>query len=479
MGLFPPTPNEAKPERPIWGWVTLGIVLASGAVAVCWAVPFAGGWSDGSRLAAIESVGARGTLTINESIFVGYQVREGVPSPYDPANFGSLSWGTSDKMFVDGHFYSHHPPVPLLVAGAFYRVWLLFGGPPATERADLFVLWITITTAGLPFVVAVWCVGRLARDGLGLPGRTYALLTLSFAATTVAPAYSRQVNAHVILLGVGAVACLLVARAERIGVVSRGRLLGLGTVAGMGYCLDGALGPALVLCIFGYAYATTGRAGLLLAALAAAPWGITHHAVLYAIAGDPFSPASDPKNWTWPGSPFNADNLTGLQLMHSPQRGIEYLWDMLIGSRGFLSHNLPMFLAFAGAVLLFRRYPADRRAVAVAGGWMLIGATPYVLASNNFSGACLSIRWFVPFLAPGFWLIGMLLRRRPECVVDLVWLTVGGVILGYHMLPGGPWKPDAAPCLDLVGMIAIVGWGVIGVVRTGSPEFHSRDAASG
>ncbi|MCE9561202.1 MAG: hypothetical protein K8U57_04030 [Planctomycetes bacterium] len=469
MGTPQLAPLSDQPIRSAWDWVALGIVCAAASVAFDSAIPFAGGYSDGSRLAAIESLGGRNTFVIDDSVFVGYQLREGFPPAYDPAQFEHLSWGTNDKMFVQGHFYSHHPPIPLIPPGMFYRAWLMLGGPSASDRPDLFVFWITFTTAGLPYVFAVWCIGRLARDELGLSGGKCALLTLSFAAATIAPAYSRQVNGHILLLAVGALTCLLIARAERIGTLSSGRLIGLGTVAGMGYCLDGALGPALLICVFGYILTRKWK-GVVLAGLALAPWLIAHHGVLYAISGNPFSPASDPNNWKWPGSPFNPQNLTGVKFKHTPLGALDYLSDLLVGQRGFLSHNLPLALAPAAATLLFWRYPADRRAVAVACGWVLIGASPYVLTSNNYSGSCLSVRWFIPFLAPGFWLIGMLLRRRPNCIFDLAWLTACGLILGHDMLLAGPWKVESVPNLYFIGMLAAIGWGILGVIRTNCHE---------
>ncbi|MCI0699992.1 MAG: hypothetical protein L0241_02780, partial [Planctomycetia bacterium] len=179
-----PTPPATSPHT-AWVWAVRGVVVLSAIVAVRGAIPFAGGYSDGSRLAAIESLGGRGTFAIDDSVFVGFQQRnDGRPPAYDPSS-PYLTWGTSDRMFIGGHFYSHHPPIPIILAAGLYRVWLLAGGANANDRPDLFVLWITITTAGLPYVVAVWGIGRLGRV-LGLSGLATFLLTFSFAFATVA-----------------------------------------------------------------------------------------------------------------------------------------------------------------------------------------------------------------------------------------------------------------------------------------------------
>lgn len=461
-------------RRSAWDCVALGLVAAAAVVTARGAIPYAGGYSDGSRLAAIESVGARGTLAIDDSLFAKFQPQgDGVIPAYDPKLYEHLSWGTNDKMFVRGHFYSHHPPVPLLAGGLLYKLWLTLGGPTSDERPDLFVFWVTVATAALPYALAVWCVWRLGRRAVGLSGPAAVLLALSFAAATVAPTYTRQVNGHILLLAVGAAVCLLVAQTEAAATVARGRLLALGTLAGAGYCLDGAIGPALVLCVLGYCAAAAGWRGAALAALAAAPWGLAHHGTNYAVAGELFSPASNPDNWKWPGSPFDPENLTGVGVKHPPAGFVNYAGEMLVGPRGFLLYNLPLALALAAAVYLARRCPEDRRAVAFACGWVLLGAAPYALLSNNLGGTCLSVRWFVPFLAPGFWLVALLVRRRPRCLIHLAWLTAWGLVIGYRAFNAGPWQNAPLPGLDLVAPVAFVGWGVIAVAESG------RNAASG
>ncbi len=288
-------------------------------------------------------------------------------------------------------------------------------------------------------------------------------------------------TAHIILLGVGAVFCLLVARCEAIRIVSQRAGVGIGTCAGFGYCLDGALGPALLICSLAYCLLRGGWRVAVVCAVLAAPWVIAHHGVLYAVTGNPLSPASDPKNWDWPNSPFSQANLTGNEIKHNTTGAIDYAWQMTFGPRGFITHNLPLLLALAAVAFLLVRSRGDWVAIAVACGWVVIGATPYVLGSDNLSGVCLSIRWFVPFLAPGFWLIGLLLRRAPICAVDLAWLSAGGLALSYYMLKAGPWEPGAVKRLALIWTITLVGWGVVGVLARGKrvgPVTSEKPAAS-
>src|SRR5207247_1224923 len=96
-------------------------------------------------------------------------------------------------------------------------------------------------------------------------------------------------------------------------------------------------------------------------------------------------------------------NLTGLWTNHSPGGFLAYSADLLVGRRrGFLFHNLPLWLALPGAGLLLwrrgREWPEVLFAFGFCGGTWLV----YAYGSTLYGGRCCSIRWFIPLLAPGF-----------------------------------------------------------------------------
>ena len=53
-------------DHPAAAWVLAAVALGLAAVG---ARPYAGGWNDGCRLAAVESLLDRGTLAIDDSVF--------------------------------------------------------------------------------------------------------------------------------------------------------------------------------------------------------------------------------------------------------------------------------------------------------------------------------------------------------------------------------------------------------------------------
>src|SRR5689334_2873895 len=96
-------------DHPAAAWVLAAVAFAGAAAG---ARPCAGGWNDGSRLAAVESLVERGTLAIDDSVFVTPPrelVERGTP-PYSPDTAGNVT-GTYDRLYINGHFYSDKPAV--------------------------------------------------------------------------------------------------------------------------------------------------------------------------------------------------------------------------------------------------------------------------------------------------------------------------------------------------------------------------------
>src|SRR5438309_5918201 len=93
-------------------------------------------------------------------------------------------------------------------------------------------------------------------------------------------------------------------------------------------------------------------------------------------------------------------------------------------------------------------------------GWC--GATwlMYAVLSNNMGGGCCSVRWFVPFLAPGFWLLAVILRDRPKRRMEFVALSVGGAVLAGLMWWKGPWAMRMVPLMWPVVGLTLIAWGI-------------------
>lgn len=435
--------------------ISVVIAVLASVIALASARPYAGCWNDGSRLATVESLIDHGTFVIDASVFV-HPPRPPAPNPYPDDDPGLQQSGTQDKLFINRHYYSDKSPVPgVLMAGA-YQLWQWLTGWTAHTHPAAFCRDMTLVSSGLAFVLAVVGTWRLAvmlglRPGLGLS------LTASFALATVAVPYARHVNNHIVLLAVGV--WLAVDVAGRRGA-SWGRLLRMGTLAGLGYTIDLGTGPVIFTATAVLVLVRCRKPVVLGFFVAALPWMGLHHALNYAIGGT-WRPANAvPEHFTWPGSPFHAGNLTG-GLAHPSLGSLAlYALSMIFGKRGFLGHNLPLFLLVPAAWWMLRRYRGQRPEVLWGLGCCLGTWVLYATSSNNSSGRCLSIRWFVPLLGPAYLVLGQFLRRYRRYRADFVLLSAWGMVLAALMYEG-PWSVHAVPCFWPIQAAALVTWAAL------------------
>jgi hypothetical protein len=441
------------------------IVVGALTIAALSARPYAGSWNDGSRLAAVEALADYSTFRIDHSVFVQVpaELVEGGHSPYDPDDQLLSRDGTRDKLLINGHYYSDKPPVVSVLMAGLYRLWQAFGGPRFAERPDLVCWFLTFTTSGLAYVLAVLCVYSIARR-VGLERPLGLLLAGGLALSTVALPYTRHVNNHILLLGVSAALMLQLVHlrgALEAGRMPWGRLLFIGTLAGLGYNLDLGLALPLLAGLFVLvAYRCRRLAAMAVFVAGAVPWLFAHHLLNYLIGGTLGPANAVPEYLNWPGSPFTEANMTGLW-RHGAGKFAVYSLALLFGKHGFIGHNLPLFLTLPAIILLLRRQDSRRPEVLFAltfcaGGWLM-----YAAFSNNYGGASCSVRWFVPFLAPGFYILAEFLRRHPDYRWDCCALCAWGALMGVVMWWRGPFIQHMVPMYWPIQAAGLVSWALV------------------
>jgi len=451
------------------------VLMVSLTVALISARPYAGGWNDGSRLALVESMVDFRTLSIDRSIFVDpARAKEAETKPCPPQKRGLMAGGTLDKVLIKGRFYSDKPMVPALFMAACYQVLQWITGLQARSRPDLFVYAMTLVSSGLAYVAAVLSIFLLARRVLS--GSSMALaVTVSFALGSSALAYARQVNSHEVLLAVAAalLVCLHCLPQRLLQSPSpRGLMTGIGLLTGLGYCMDFALGPLLLIAILPliiYRCRVIGRKGpgmVCIFCLSALPLIVLHHALNYHI-GETFRPVNTVAQYLfWPGSPFDPGNATGPWLHRSIWRVLAYALELLFGKKGFLLHQPVLILAFFGGIAVMiaeRAQLPELPEMIFSFAWSGAAWLVYAWGSNNASGLCATVRWFVPLLAPGYYVLLMVLRYRPDRYPEFLALAAGGIVLSALMWYYGPWMRMVPGYWFIVGA-TLLGWSAI-VIR--------------
>jgi hypothetical protein len=451
-----------EPKRS--GWIPWALGLFCLLLTALSARPYAGGWNDGSRLAAVESLVDRQTLTIDESVFC-HPSAESIAAdraPYPSNNPDLLKNGTSDKLFINGHYYSDKPAVISLLMAGIYQTALLLGLPSAAERPDLFCYEITWGSAGLAYLVAVLSIYQIGLF-LRLPGKILAAWVGSFALATFALAYTRHTNNHILQLGSLALICLQMLHISRNAAssqISRGRLVLLGSLAGLSFNLDLGAGPLLVAALFFYsAYTFRTWKPVAVYTLAALPWVIAGLGINYSIGGVIKPINMVPEYSSWPGCPFTPENMTGFS-RHSPIKLTVYALALLFGKHGFLVHNIPLLLSLPAAFFVLRKSSPLRPVLLTSLGWCAATWLLYSALSNNYGGGSCSIRWFAPFLAPGYLLLGIYLKDYPRYFADFLTLSFWGTLFGAIMWTVGPWSLKMIPLLWPTVGCALVSWGI-------------------
>lgn len=428
--------------------------------------PYAGGWNDGSRLASAESLAERGTLAIDDSVYV--RPWTAAAPPFTPGDALLAEKGTLDRIRVGGRFYSDKPPLPSIAMAGVWKLARGLGARPVAEDPRVFARLLGLLFAAVPYALAVVALHAIARRVLRDEARA-AALAAAFAFATVAPAWGRQVNGHVLLLALLAALLAGLLRWGDEGARPRPALLALGLLLGLAWSVEPGLGPFLVLVVAALvaARARSAAAVALLLAGALPPLAL-HSAVNLAVAGTWLPANAVPAHLDWPGSPFTEATMTGRLLPRGPAWGALYALDLLFGRKGFLLHSPPLLLLVPAAPLLVRAVRERRAAGAeaaasaglLAGTWLL-----YAAFSSNLSGACVSIRWFVPLLAPALLVVAVALRDRPELGRDLALLSAFGAALAALAFANGPWTVRMLPLYGPLAAATVVSWGVLAARR--------------
>jgi hypothetical protein len=430
-------------------WLTLAVFSAASLAAALAARPYAGGWNDGSRLATVESLVDHHTLAIDQSVFVNpWGVAPDRPAPYASTDLLSTTFGTGDKLFIDGHFYSDKSPVPALGMAAEYLVLEKVAGIRAADHGDWFCCILTLLTSGVAYALSVTAMFVLFEQ-LGLSVTLSLIAAASFGMSTMALTYSEHVNNHSLLLGVSALLMLELFQWLRqidSGQAGLLRLSSIGCLVGAGYAIDLGVGPALIAAT-GLFVLSQARAIRPLATFAAGmiPWLALHHSVNYLVGGTLAPANANAAYFQWPGCSFNAQNMTGGWHHASIGEFFVYAMGLLFGKRGFIGHNLPLFLAFPAAGSLLRDWRRETSQALYAIAFSLLTWLMYAVNSTNSSGQCCSIRWFLPLLAPGYFVAAVALRDRVSWRPVFFLLSGWGLILTTQMLRPGPWTQRMIP----------------------------------
>lgn len=332
-----------------------------------------------SRLGTVDSLVVRGTYQLDDSIFIG----------------------TVDKVFRDGHFYSHQPPLLSTLEAPIY--WVLhLPGTGFNNRGRLLMMYLfSFLTNGVALALTVVVFSKiLGLAGVLPPRRDLWAVLLPFG-TWLLP-YALVPNNHGVSGLLLAVLTLQLLRVEWQGM-TRARALAIGGVLGLLVGVE--LLPLVSFVPVTIIYLATRRdlamrdwlalaGGLILPLLA-------HAIVNVRITGDVIPAGFHHELFDYPGSVFDQASLTGTIKFDSWRAAMDYMWTSLVAGKGFFTFAPLCLVGLAAGLIEWRWWLRARgvQLVLLAGAALSLGAA--LLTTNNFGGEAVGFRHAV-YLAPAF-----------------------------------------------------------------------------
>jgi hypothetical protein len=379
-----------------------------------------------SRLGTVESLVQRQTFQLDDSTFID----------------------TLDKVYRDGHYYSHQPPLLALIEAPVY--WALhLPGLRFNNRGRLVLTYLfSLMTNGLALALTIVVFGKiLDLGGVASPARDVYAVVLPFG-TWLLP-YGLVANNHGISGLLLAIAIYFLLTIEWHGAT-------ISSVSGAGLALGLLSGiellPLISFLPLAVVYFTRRRdldlrMWLALAAAVGLPL-VAHAAANVTITGDVIPAGFHHELFNYPGSAFDDSTLTGTIKYDSVGDAARYAWTALVSGKGYFAFAPILALGVIAGLVEWRWWSRARGVYLVLIGGTLLSLAASILTTNNFGGGAVGFR-HATYLAPALlalllpWLASPAQPRRAVVMVVAV-LSMVSMIAFTSPRPWWPLTVDRA-----------------------------------
>ena len=406
-------------------------------------------------------------------------------------------FGTGDLARIKGEYYSVRPPVLAYLLSRVYWVeyhllnWRFEdrrGSPNIRMPSSTFwycyfsLVW---PVAGLATAVMAVQVARCLRL-MNLASRRCWIGGLCAGLGSYALPYATTLNHHAVSGGCIATALYALLRGLSYKQFRKRDAAITGLCAGFATTVDLAPGGLFLM--------VTGSAILLNRTLRS-QWFVFAVSVLFPaalhsylniqITGDLVPALVRKEYFQYPFTMIPTDQLSGLPNHLGLVSIISYLTKLLWGPRGLFVYSAPLlFSVIAGMRIARNSGPGIRYFVLLIAFWSVLFMGYLAVFTNNFSGACYGVRWFVSLMPGGYWLLFAgwdYFRHREKVLVMLslisafpfawtgawygAWQLTNVVPVLCQTLPTGNWRWSAD--MTLFGWIMIGCTLVLTVIAVG------------
>ena len=373
-----------------------------------------------SRLGTVESLVQRQTFQLDDSTFID----------------------TLDKIYRDGHYYSHQPPLLALIEAPVY--WgLHLPGLRFNNRARLVLTYLfSLLTNGLALVMTSVVFRQiLGMGGVAAPARDVYAVVFPFG-TWLLP-YGLVTNNHGISGLLLAVVIYFLLKIEWYGASTR-RVFGTGLALGLLTGIE--LLPLVSFLPLALVYFMR-RRDLNLSMWLGLVAGVTmpllaHAAANVSITGDIIPAGFHHELFNYPGSAFDDSALTGTIKYGSVGDAVTYAWAALVAGKGYFAFAPILALGLIAGVVEWRWWRRARGVHLVLMGGTLLSLAASILTTNNFGGGAVGFR-HATYLAPAMlvfllpWIAG---PARPQRVAVTAIAALSMISMIVFAAPK-PWFP--------------------------------------
>lgn len=345
-----------------------------------------------SRMGTVQSIVEHGTYQLDESSFIN----------------------TIDKVYRNGHYYSHQPPLLPTLEAPIYWVLRLPGLRFNNRTREITVFLFSLLTNGLALALTVVLFGRIfAMAGVPSPANEVYALVLPFG-TWLLP-YAVVSTSHGISGFLLAAVVWLLLSVEWRGATSA-RCAWLGAALGLLSAIE--LLPLASFLPLTIVYLWTrrdlSRASWRAFALGVSAPLLAHCAINIPITGDIIPAGFHHELFNYPGSAFDETSLTGSIKYHSLRDAATYAWEALFAGKGYFTFAPVLLLGLVVGTAGWRWWGRARGPQLVLIGGIVASLAASLLTTNNFGGTAVGFR-HATYLAPAMLalLLPVFVDRRP------------------------------------------------------------------
>lgn len=323
-------------------------------------------WNDASRMATIESLVDFHSFIIDNSSFFNL---------------------TFDKYLYQNHFYSDKPPILALYSSAFYFFLKNIFHFSFASHPKLTYYLLTVLVVGVISSLGIVCFYEILKTFKIESTWINLILLIAGTGTLVLP-YSIVFNNHVVSGSLLLFSFYYLLKRQKDAKNA--------AISGFFISLAGSIDITMFLLIplyFILLIEKSFRAKMAFI-LSCLPITLVYLWLNIYTSGTIIPPAMNASLWNYPGSAFGENNLSGL-VGHDVSSLTSYAFNMLIGSRGFISYNPILLFSIYGWIKMFLnpnfKYKKEYLFIATACIAFLLF---YIFRTNNYSGYSYGVRWF-------------------------------------------------------------------------------------